>query len=144
MPSAFLASLSVPDLTASWRKRIADGEWQTLVCDEAGSVVGWISFGAVRNGDASLGAGEIKALNVEPTAWGRGCGRLLCAEACHRLARAGVSDVMLWVLRDNDRAIRFYESLGFIRDLSSGEFFEVAGVALPEVCYRKKLQPSAS
>ncbi|NUL25824.1 hypothetical protein HRW17_26205, partial [Streptomyces lunaelactis] len=48
--------------------------------------------------------------------------------------------MLLWVLKENDRARRFYEKAGFAPD-GAEEPFEVDGVAVPEVRYARALAP---
>jgi ribosomal protein S18 acetylase RimI-like enzyme len=78
-------------------------------------VVGFVTFGPSRDADAA-GLGEIYALYVDPRGYGRGTGRLLMAEARRRLREAGIEEAILWVLRGNDRAARFYEGEGWKAD----------------------------
>ncbi|OKI00857.1 hypothetical protein A6A06_18300 [Streptomyces sp. CB02923] len=63
-------------------------------------------------------------------------------DAClARAGRNGFRALCLWVLKGNARARRFYECAGFRAD-GAEEADEVAGVAVPEVRYRRPL-PSA-
>jgi RimJ/RimL family protein N-acetyltransferase len=48
--------------------------------------------------------------------------------------------MLLWVLKGNTRARRFYERQGFAAD-GAEEPFEVDGVPVPEVRYTKALTP---
>ena len=45
----------------------------------------------------------------------------------------GFTEVSLWVLSENARGLRFYESLGFRREQQSEQFFERGGTKLAEV-----------
>lgn len=93
----------------------APADPQTLVAVAGARIVGFSSFGPTRDPDAR-GAGEIYALYVDPDHWSGGIGRRLLAETRHRLAEAGYTDAVLWVLRGNEAAERFYLADGWARD----------------------------
>lgn len=78
-------------------------------------VAGFVTFGASRDEDAP-GRGEVYALYVDPDRYRGGVGRLLMAAARRRLREAGFAEAILWVLRGNERAARFYEREGWNRD----------------------------
>jgi ribosomal protein S18 acetylase RimI-like enzyme len=78
-------------------------------------IAGFSSFGPTRDDDAA-GAAEIYALYVDPDHWEAGVGRRLLGESEHRLAAAGFTDAVLWVLRGNETAERFYRADGWARD----------------------------
>ena len=63
------------------------------------------------------GLGEVYVVGVDPSAQGRGLGRVLTsvgiARLAHRLADSPEPTVMLFVEADNVAAVRTYESLGF-------------------------------
>ena len=84
----------------------------TFVALDGERVVGFVVYGADREGASDTG--EIYALYVLREYYGTGAGRLLMEEALRRLN--GYSAAALWVLRDNRRAIRFYEKCGFAPD----------------------------
>jgi len=79
-------------------------------------VIGFASTGPCRDADRSgAGDGELYALYLRAEHWGKGRGRTL-AEAALRGMPTTWSSASLWVLAGNERAQRFYESLGFRRD----------------------------
>jgi ribosomal protein S18 acetylase RimI-like enzyme len=147
VPQDFLDSLTVEAEVARWRSRIAEAGLLpgNSVAVRDGVVVGWSSVGRYRadeDGDEVAGgpapgpdAGEINAIYVLPERWGAGIGRALMAYSMDRLAADGLSPALLWVLRDNARARRFYERYGFRLDGAS-HTYEVGGAVLPEVRYR--------
>ncbi|MCZ9346526.1 GNAT family N-acetyltransferase, partial [Streptomyces sp. TRM76130] len=59
-------------------------------------------------------------------------------ESVRRCAAARYPRMLLWVLRDNTRARRFYERAGFRADGGAG-VFEVDGIPVPEVRYARAL-----
>ncbi len=78
--------------------------------DEPGRLLG---FHWTKRHDADLG--EVYIVGVDPAAQGRGLGRLLTLAGLHHLARAGVSEINLYVEGDNAAALHTYERLGFTR-----------------------------
>jgi ribosomal protein S18 acetylase RimI-like enzyme len=99
------------------------------------AVIGWVSAGPCRDQDRrEPGQGEVYACYVRPDRWRHGAGRLLMAHALAALHEAGRDDITLWVLEANDRARRFYATLGFAPDGERmiGEF----GKPVAEVRYR--------
>ena len=93
----------------------ADGETETIVAEVEGEVVGFAAFGPTRDGDVA-GAGEVYALYLDPAHVGTGVGRELLHECRRRLAAAGFGDAVLWVLRGNEGAERFYGADGWRPD----------------------------
>ena len=78
-------------------------------------LLGFVTFGESRDDDAR-GLGEVYALYVDPDSHRGGVGRMLMADARRRLAEAGFSEAILWVLQGNDRARGFYEGEGWAPD----------------------------
>ena len=79
---------------------------------DGGKVVGFAGYGNATDKELP-DAGELFALYVLPEYYGTGLGRRLTDAA---LALIGQPKVALWVLKDNPRAIRFYEKYGFRAD----------------------------
>jgi ribosomal protein S18 acetylase RimI-like enzyme len=111
MPVAVLDGLSVDARAATWTRLITAPDHDVLVLT-APEVVGFASFGADR-GDPT--AGELYAIYLDPAWWSRGAGRLLHDAAVERLDAERPRST-LWVLRTNERAIRFYRAAGWRPD----------------------------
>jgi GNAT superfamily N-acetyltransferase len=112
----FLAGLKAEERAARYTFGSADpAAPRTLLAVEDGTIHGFSTFGPSRDEDAP-GAGEVYALYVDPPHWGEGAGRLLLAESRRRLASAGHALGVLWVLRGNTGAERFYRIDGWRRD----------------------------
>ena len=112
MPDDFLASLDPAARTARWRERLSApvSDRRTFVAlDETNALVGFVSVGPARG----EGDGELYAINVAPRAWGTGAGTALLARAVEALRGFGHREAILWVLRQNARARRFYEREGW-------------------------------
>lgn len=109
---------------------------RVLVAEAGEAVVGFASLGAAR--DLPPTTGEVYAIYVAPEAWGTGAGRELFARAAELLRSFGFTEAVLWVLRSNARARRFYEIAGWRTD--GAERQEVmSGTTLEEVRYRISL-----
>jgi ribosomal protein S18 acetylase RimI-like enzyme len=105
-----------------------------LVAEAEGSVAGFVSVGPARGEDS----GELYAIYVDPRHWGAGLGRALIQEGETRLAEAGFSEAILWVLDDNPRARRFYEAAGWATDGASKRETHL-DTEVTELRYRKRL-----
>jgi ribosomal protein S18 acetylase RimI-like enzyme len=81
---------------------------------------------------------ELYALYVRPAWWSTGTGRALMEQVLARSAAAGYRSITLWVLRDNQRARRFYERAGFAPDGATNVLTGLGGVI--EVRYRRHLE----
>ena len=84
----------------------------TLIAMDGKKVVGFISYGNYR--DETIQAGEIIALYVLKDYYGKGVSKQLMHAAFVALAQ--FSEIYLWVLKDNKRAIAFYQKMGFTFD----------------------------
>lgn len=84
----------------------------TLIAIDDMKVVGFISYGNYR--DETLQAGEIIALYVLKDYYGKGIAQKLMKEALSTLEQ--FSEIFLWVLNENKRAIAFYQKMGFTFD----------------------------
>ena len=75
-------------------------------------VVGFIRYGNFR--DEAIQAGEIIALYVLKDYYGKGVSEKLMHAAF--VALNHFSEIYLWVLKENKRAIAFYQKMGFTLD----------------------------
>jgi ribosomal protein S18 acetylase RimI-like enzyme len=140
---AWLAALSVETRSKRWRDLIAANESHTAVSNHDGLLTGFISFGKCRDEAAAPDRGEIFALYVTPEVWGHGCGRALLSHAVTQLRADGFTSTSLWVLTANQRAISFYEALGFERVAGSEKAFELGGRRVEEVAFTLANRPPA-
>ena len=84
----------------------------TLIAMDGKKVVGFISYGNFC--DEAIQAGEIIALYVLKDYYGKGVSKQLMHAAFAVLDQ--FSEIYLWVLKDNKRAIAFYQKMGFTFD----------------------------
>ncbi len=116
-------------------------------------VVGFVHVGLERASSADgTNRGELHGFYVHPNYWGTGIADQLL-DRCHEALDAFCGQAMLWVLRDNPRARRFYErngwSCGVGVDLVEAEWagpvmdgVPQLGRPLPEVEYRRPSRPA--
>ncbi len=107
MPDAILDSMTPERSAAAARKDPLD----TLLLLRDDQAVGFACCAAeARDFTGRPGCSEIAALYLLRTAQGQGWGRKLMEAALERLPH---QDVILYVQRENRRAIGFYEHMGF-------------------------------
>lgn len=148
IPQAHLDRLDV-DADTEWRRGYLeklekdDGEVVNLVAERRGAIVGWACHGPYREGEVRTEDAELYALYVRPGHFSTGVGRALLRESARRCATARHERMLLWVLKENARARRFYEGHGFAAD-GAEEPFEVDGVTVPELRYVRVLRDAAA
>jgi ribosomal protein S18 acetylase RimI-like enzyme len=136
VPSELLGSLSVEQRVGVWRQNIARGASQTWVAEEGDQILGWISAARSRDSDALSTTGEVWGIYVAPAHWRQGVGQRLWDEAQAQLGASGFSEVTLWVLKENARAIAFYESSGLAIESGSEKTITQGGAQLLEIRLR--------
>jgi ribosomal protein S18 acetylase RimI-like enzyme len=143
MPDDYLDGLQAQDQGRRWRNHLiapsSEGELLVVVDDQR--VVGFASVGPALDSDAT-DIGQLYAINLDPDVWGRGLGRALLSVATDRLSELGYGEAALWVVPDNQRARRLYESEGWSDDDLRRDD-EVFGVVVSQMRYRRPLgEPS--
>jgi len=116
-PDAYLDS---PEFESARREGWARQQWRDdptstmFAAALDGNVVGFGHVGPERSEiTASTGDGELYSFYLHPLAWGTGVAQALL-ERCHdQLIAGGFERAVLWALRDNPRARRFYEKSGW-------------------------------
>ena len=139
VPSAVLVSLSVEQRTEVWQQNIARAASHTSVAEEGSQILGWVSAGRSRDSDALPTTGEVWGIYVAPAHWRQGVGQRLWSEAEAHLRASGFSELTLWVLKENARAIAFYNSNGLTVDTDSEKTIIQGGAELLEIRLRKQL-----
>jgi ribosomal protein S18 acetylase RimI-like enzyme len=116
-----------------WSDIIRDPAERCLFCAEIDKqIVGFCVGGLERDLDPDFD-GEMYALYVLPEKQRCGVGRALMQSGLDWLSSHGYRKMLIWVLRDNLPARRFYEVMGgtAVRE----RFIEIGGVSLAEVGY---------
>jgi GNAT superfamily N-acetyltransferase len=135
VPAHYLDSMTVEDHSRRWARLLSQpGNLEmTFVVEEGGRIVGFAMGGSEREGDSRF-RGELYAIYLVREAQGRGYGRALVESVADALLQHRFYSMLVWVLRDNLPARRFYEHIGgrYLRehDLDFG-----AGFVLREVSY---------
>ena len=83
-----------------------------IIAKDGDRVVGFVGYGHREEEPAEIG--EVFALYVLKEYYGKGVGRLLMEAALEQLK--DYAQVCLWTLKENKRAIRFYQKCGFCPD----------------------------
>ena len=132
LPNDFLDSLSEERYQERWRRTIADQGSGVYVAEDGHEVVAFASGGRERAGEDGF-AGELYAIYVMRESQGRGHGRALVRAVTTGLREMGLTNMIVWVLRDNPAARRFYERLGgtYIRE----QPITIGSALLQEVSY---------
>ena len=135
--------MDVARWTGGWQRLLTEDRPRsaTLVAVVADEVVGFVDVVPARD-DATPDTGEVTSIYVLPSAWVTGAGRGLMAAAVDRMRSDGFRAATLWVLRDNERARRFYERAGWSVDGTEKDDV-AAGRTVTEVRYRRSLRDSS-
>ena len=118
LPQEMLDSLSVKSRAAMWdtvlNATASLNGTRVYVAETAGKVVGFGACGGQRDdGMRERGfTGEIGAIYILRSQQGAGVGRSLMGLMARDLMARPMPSASLWVLRENERARRFYEGLG--------------------------------
>lgn len=143
MPAQYLQSLgaSLPQRESHWIRSIESGESSVFVAELNEQVIGWISVGSSRDEDiAAENSAEVMAIYVLAEHWQTGVGLALWKAGLQYLINQGYLHLTLWVLTGNERAIRFYRSVGCVEETGSERNLIRGGVALVQVRYRLPLR----
>ncbi len=105
---------------------------QVFVPELDGEVVGFSMVGPDRDGRHSR-CGEVYAFYMHPSVWGSPAATATMTRSTEHLRSAGFTEAVLWVLRDNPRARRFYEKTGWVATGDETMWDgPVSGATLPE------------
>ena len=103
-------NFSVPWTDNGFFSLLLRQDTQFLVAEDGDQIAGYC--GAVMVPDE----GDITNVSVAKSRQGQGIGSQLVKELIGRAAEAGVTRHFLEVRRSNDKALRLYEQLGFVRE----------------------------
>lgn len=139
MPDAFLDELSEAEKADAWRQNLLkhgpSGRKRVWVAPGDAGISGFVRVGPVMD-DGEVGL--IYLLYVVPEQWSRGVGTALMQAGMQDLRDLGMHEATLWVLRDNLRARRFYEHLGWMPDGRTASE-DYGGILLEALCYRRSV-----
>lgn len=138
LPAEALAEPTPETMGRYWVERLiwegADHRMTVAVRD--GRLVGFSYLGPDDAGDPDTGL--LNAIHLEPDERGRGTGRALMVDALAAMRARGWSRAVLWVLRDNAPARRFYERGGWT---ATGEERDdrIGPALVPQLRYARQL-----
>jgi GNAT superfamily N-acetyltransferase len=142
LPDDFLAGLSVDARAMAWTMAL-EGDTglgsPAWVAERDAHVVGYVSTGPPRDEDVPLAAAEVYAIYVLPSAWRGGVGHALLGTAMADWSSRRAGMMVLWVLKGNARARRFYEAMGWTPD-GSRQQIDLGGIAATEIRYKTALR----
>lgn len=111
----FLSSIQNDRWVPFFSKLIQNQRFETSLFIEDQRAVGCITYGKSRD-EALADCAEIVSLYVLPGYWLQKIGYELMHFSLQRLKEQGFHLVILWVLKENIRAIQFYEKIGFVNE----------------------------
>ncbi|MDQ6905711.1 MAG: GNAT family N-acetyltransferase [Chloroflexota bacterium] len=119
VPDALLDAITLKSRDEHWDGVLAPGgmEFVYVAEGEGGRLIG-IASGGPELGDDPQYRGELYVLHVRADAQGQRIGRALMRAIAERLAADGITTLLVWMLRENHPARRFYAALGgqFVRE----------------------------
>jgi GNAT superfamily N-acetyltransferase len=134
IPDDVLKAMTVEKRLAYWKEAIEYSDPQILVATESDKVIGFVGFDRSRDAGTKSSVGEIWAMYVMPENWRKGAGLALWDGARDGLKEEGCTQVTLWSLVANERALQFYEqAAGFKRDMTSLRTTAYGSVKLEEI-----------
>jgi GNAT superfamily N-acetyltransferase len=122
-----------------WREAIEFSEPQVYVAIDGGQVVGFVGFDRSRDKGTPPTMGEIWAIHVLPTHWGKGIGLALWDAAREGLLEEGCTQVSLWLPLAGERALRFHELAGFKREMNSIKTVPAGSAKIEQIRLKREL-----
>ncbi|RYX97796.1 MAG: GNAT family N-acetyltransferase [Comamonadaceae bacterium] len=140
MPEEDLKRITVEKRQAFWREAIEYAEPQLLVATDGDEIVGFVGFDRSRDKGSKSSTGEIWALYVKASHWRKGVGLILWDGARDGLKEEGCTNVTLWALLRNERALAFFEqAAGFKRDMTTLKTEAIGSTRLEEIRLKRPL-----
>ena len=140
MPEDYLQKMTVEKRQAFWREAIEFSEPQLLVATDGDQIVGFVGYDRSRDANTRATVGEIWAMYVAPAHWGQGVGLALWDGARDGLKEEGCTQVTIWVLLRNDRALEFCEhAAGFKREMPSLKTVAFGDIKLEEIRLKRSV-----
>ncbi len=139
IPDTVLDALSIKEREKKWH-HLLDKNVKVLVIERDNNIIGFASLCPSRDKDTDAKiCGEISAMYLHPETWHQGLGKKLCTAAILELEKMGFSEVIVWVLKENDQARKFYEAMGFNETSHSKLEPYNQDISLNEVRYRRDI-----
>ena len=140
LPDDVLKAMTVAKRLAYWKEAIEYSDPQLLVATEGDTVIGFVGFDRSRDPGTKSSVGEIWAMYVSPPHWRKGVGLALWDGARDGLKEEGCTQVTLWSLVANERALQFYEqAAGFKREMPSLRTTPYGSVKVEEIRLKRSI-----
>jgi ribosomal protein S18 acetylase RimI-like enzyme len=139
LPADALGGPSLEQRQAHWREAIEYSEPQVQVALGGEEMVGFVGFDRSRDKGTPSTTGEIWSLCVLPEHGGQGVGTSLWDAANDGLKEEGCTKVTVWVPVRNERALRFFEHIGFKREMTTLKTVSLGSVRIEEIRLRRDL-----
>jgi GNAT superfamily N-acetyltransferase len=140
MPEDYLNQMTVEKRQAYWREAIEYSEPQLLVATDGDELVGFVGYDRSRDAKTRSTVGEIWAIYVAPAHWGQGVGLALWDGARDGLKDEGCTQVTMWVLLRNERALQFCEhAAGFKREMPTLKTVDFGTLKLEEIRLKRAI-----
>lgn len=128
--SKYLVNMDYEEQAERFYRSFDEYKYRVLVAVRGNEVLGYSCFDPKERSfkyDA-----ELESLYIKPTEKGKGIGSALFLETAKELLSEGRRNMIIWCLKDNTNAIKFYEKLGGIRSETKmanigGELYEEYG-----------------
>ncbi len=135
-----IADIDAKTSHAYWREAIEFNEPQIYMALDLGEVIGFVGFDRSRDKGTPQTTGEIWAIHVVASHWGKGVGLALWDAAREGLLEEGCTTVTLWLALSNERALRFFELAGFKREMASIKTVPMGSVRIEEIRLKRSLE----
>ena len=102
--------------TKRFIRELSEASPKTAIVFDGDEPAGLISFGKGRYGNNDNSWIEIWRVYLTPKFWGNGVAKELVEWGISEILKKNFSNIELWVLEENIRAIKFYKKNGFKHD----------------------------
>ena len=133
-------TMSLEKRVAYWRDAIEYSEPQVCVAVDDDQVIGFVGFDRSRDKGTPPTTGEIWAIYVAPSCWGKGVGLALWDAAREGLLEEECTKVTLWIPLGNERALRFHDLAGFKREMTTIKTVPMGAVKVEEIRLKRDLK----
>ncbi len=135
LPKEILEKTTELNRATSMYKQLIDeciGNGYILEVNGAPHCIAW--WDKARDDDMTDYA-ELISIHSLQDNWGKGYGTKMIEQVIEDIKDVGYTKIMLWVLVDNERARKFYESIGFITYGKTKPCFQTQ-----EICYERYIE----
>ena len=102
MPERYINSYTLEDRNSEWLKVLKSGSESVIIAENKSRLVGFISYSESEDSLA------LNKLYLCPSIYGKGVGYLLMKQMESEAKTAGIKLISLYVLDNNQSAIKFY------------------------------------